>query len=114
MGRRSMRCGILGPLEVTGDDGPVLVAGAKQRALLVLLLVNADRVVSVDRLIDQLWAGQPPAPATGPPAPRATPCSAGRAPGGAAPPSPTWPSSRSPRARSPGSPSSAWPAPRTG
>jgi DNA-binding SARP family transcriptional activator len=59
-----MRYGILGPLEVTGDDGPVLVAGAKQRALLVLLLVNADRVVSVDRLIDQLWAGQPPARAT--------------------------------------------------
>jgi hypothetical protein len=33
-----MRYGILGPLEVTGDDGPVLVAGAKQRALLVLLV----------------------------------------------------------------------------
>jgi DNA-binding SARP family transcriptional activator len=33
-----VRFGILGPLEVTGDDGrPVAVAGVKERALLALL-----------------------------------------------------------------------------
>src|SRR6266508_2443639 len=49
-----MRYGILGPLEV---------AGAKLRALLVLLL-DANRVVSVDRLIEELWGGRPPPRAT--------------------------------------------------
>ncbi len=55
-----MRYGILGPLEVVGDAGPVRVAGAKQRAVLVLLLLDANRVVSADRLIDELWGGRPP------------------------------------------------------
>ncbi len=59
-----MRYGILGPLEVIGDAGPLRVAGAKLRALLVLLLLDANRVVSVDRLIEELWGGRPPPRAT--------------------------------------------------
>ena len=56
-----MRFGILGPLEVTGDDGrPVAVAGVKERALLALLLIDAGRVVPADRLIDDLWGEHPP------------------------------------------------------
>src|SRR6266536_331262 len=59
-----MRYGILGPLEVIGDAGPPRLAGAKLRALLVLLLLDANRVVSVDRLIEELWGGRPPPRAT--------------------------------------------------
>jgi DNA-binding SARP family transcriptional activator len=51
---------ILGPLEVLSDNRRVELGGAKQRALLALLLFEGGRVVSVDRLLDALWAGQPP------------------------------------------------------
>jgi DNA-binding SARP family transcriptional activator len=54
---------ILGPLEVRGDAGAVALGGAKQRALLALLLLNANQVVSSDRLIDALWEEGPPATA---------------------------------------------------
>jgi DNA-binding SARP family transcriptional activator len=54
---------ILGPLEVLVDARRVELGGAKQRALLALLLFDGGRVVSVDRLLDALWAGQPPSTA---------------------------------------------------
>src|SRR5439155_1162985 len=46
---------ILGPLEVIADGKPVELGAPKQRALLALLLLQANRVVSSDRLIDALW-----------------------------------------------------------
>jgi DNA-binding SARP family transcriptional activator len=56
---------ILGPLEVVGDDGrPVPLPPAKPRALLVLLLLNRNRTVRTDVLVDQLWDERPPATAT--------------------------------------------------
>ena len=51
---------ILGPLEVLAPDGPVPLGGAKQRALLAILLLRANEVVSTDRLIDALWGEEPP------------------------------------------------------
>jgi YVTN family beta-propeller protein len=51
---------VLGPLEVRDAGRSLPLAGAKQRALLALLLVNANRVLSRDRLIDELWGGEPP------------------------------------------------------
>jgi class 3 adenylate cyclase len=51
---------ILGPLEVRGGDGPLPLGGAKQRALLALLVLDANRVVSRERLIDGLWGDEPP------------------------------------------------------
>ena len=51
---------ILGPLEVVGSSGPVQLGGPKQRATLAILLLNANRVVSIDALADQLYAGRPP------------------------------------------------------
>ena len=51
---------ILGPLEVLDDDRPVRLGGAKQRATLAILLLNANRVVGVERLADDLYAGAPP------------------------------------------------------
>jgi DNA-binding SARP family transcriptional activator len=54
---------ILGPLEVYAAGQTVPLGGAKQRALLAVLLLNANHVVSVDRLIDELWGDRPPATA---------------------------------------------------
>lgn len=51
---------ILGPLQVFDGDRPVPLSGPKQRALLAMLLVDANRVVSTDRLIEGLWSGDPP------------------------------------------------------
>jgi DNA-binding SARP family transcriptional activator len=51
---------ILGPLEVV-DRGHVLeLGGRKQRRLLAMLLLDANRVVSTDRLIGALWEDDPP------------------------------------------------------
>ena len=51
---------ILGPLEVRGDDGELSLGGGRQRALLALLLIHANELLSTDRLIDELWDEQPP------------------------------------------------------
>src|SRR5919204_3457520 len=51
---------ILGPLEVSEAGRPVLLPGAKARAVLAILLLRANEVVSSDRLIDELWGGAPP------------------------------------------------------
>jgi DNA-binding SARP family transcriptional activator len=55
---------ILGPLDAVADGDSLPLGGAKQRAVLALLLLEAGRVVSTDRLIDALWSGEPPATAT--------------------------------------------------
>ena len=53
---------LLGPLEVVDDDGgTVALGGQRPRALLALLLLNANEVVSVDRLLDGIWGEKPPA-----------------------------------------------------
>ena len=51
---------ILGPLEVVAEGGPVRLGGPKQRATLAILLLHANRVVSVERLADDLYAGAAP------------------------------------------------------
>jgi DNA-binding SARP family transcriptional activator len=51
---------ILGPLEVREGDQLLGMGGAGQRALLAILLLNANQVVSSDRLIDELWGDEPP------------------------------------------------------
>jgi DNA-binding SARP family transcriptional activator/tetratricopeptide (TPR) repeat protein len=55
---------LLGPLAVASEQGPLDLGAPKHRALLALLLLEPGRVVSVDRLMDQLWHGEPPAAAT--------------------------------------------------
>jgi DNA-binding SARP family transcriptional activator len=50
---------VLGPLEVTADGQTLRLAGARTRAVLAMLLVHANQVVSSDRLIEELWPGQP-------------------------------------------------------
>src|SRR4051794_29941075 len=51
---------ILGPLEVVDDGRTVPLAGSKQRVLLSLLVMQANRLVSADRLIEDVWEGRPP------------------------------------------------------
>lgn len=46
---------ILGPFEVLDGDEPVHLGGGRQRAFLALLLLSANQVVSIDRIVDQLW-----------------------------------------------------------
>ncbi|WP_329119471.1 AfsR/SARP family transcriptional regulator [Streptomyces sp. NBC_01465] len=56
-----MRFGVLGTVAVWGGDGePVRVPEVKVRALLADLLTHEGRVVSADRLIDDLWGEEPP------------------------------------------------------
>ena len=55
-----MEFGILGPLEVSDEGRRVEIGGHKQRALLASLLLHANEVVSLDRLIDELWGETPP------------------------------------------------------
>ena len=54
---------ILGSLEARAEGEPVALGGPKQRALLAALLLDAGRVVSIDRLVEMLWSGDPPATA---------------------------------------------------
>jgi predicted ATPase/DNA-binding SARP family transcriptional activator len=56
----SAQFGLLGPLTVAIDGEPVALGGQKRRALLAALLLDANRVVSRDRLIDALWGEEPP------------------------------------------------------
>jgi len=55
---------LLGPVEAVIGGNPVPLAAAKPRALLALLLLHRNQVVSTERLIDELWADEPPARAT--------------------------------------------------
>jgi predicted ATPase/DNA-binding SARP family transcriptional activator len=50
---------ILGPVEVWEADRRVSLGGAKHRALLAILLINANRVVGTHRLIELLWGDEP-------------------------------------------------------
>jgi YVTN family beta-propeller protein len=55
---------ILGPLEVQDNGRLAPLGGTRQRAVLAILLLHRGEVVSVDRLVDELWGEQPPDTAT--------------------------------------------------
>ena len=53
---------VLGPLEISSDDGvPVAVPGDRQRGLVAMLLAHGGRVVAADALAEALFADRPPA-----------------------------------------------------
>ena len=54
---------LLGPLEAYRDGVAIDLGPRKQRAVLALLLLNANRVVPTERLIDDLWGDAPPSSA---------------------------------------------------
>jgi DNA-binding SARP family transcriptional activator len=51
---------LLGPLEVRDGNRTLPIVGARQRGLLAVLLLHANEVVSTDRLIEDIWRGEPP------------------------------------------------------
>src|SRR5215216_1412014 len=55
-----MQFRLLGPLEAHDGDRAIGLGGAKQRALLTLLLLDAGRTVSNERLVDELWGADVP------------------------------------------------------
>jgi DNA-binding SARP family transcriptional activator len=55
-----MKFRLLGPLEVAEQDRLLALGGRKQRSLLAVLLLQANEVVSTERLIDELWGESPP------------------------------------------------------
>ena len=54
---------LLGPLEVRDGSRRVPLGGVRQRSVLALLLLDANRVVPADRIVDELWGETPPATA---------------------------------------------------
>ncbi|MBP2707801.1 AAA family ATPase [Microbispora sp. RL4-1S] len=55
-----MRLNVLGPMELVVAGQAVPAGPPKQRALLALLAMHADRVLPTDLLADRLWSGNPP------------------------------------------------------
>ena len=55
---------VLGPVEAVLDGSTLPLGGGRQRTLLALLLLERGGPVTADRLVDDLWAGRPPAGAT--------------------------------------------------
>ncbi|MDP9244513.1 MAG: AAA family ATPase, partial [Chloroflexota bacterium] len=55
---------VLGPLEVGREEISLPLGSGKERALLAILLLNANQTVSRDRLVDDLWGEKPPERAT--------------------------------------------------
>ena len=51
---------VLGPLQVAANGSFLPLGGAKQRAVLAMLLLHANEVVPLDRLVDELWDESPP------------------------------------------------------
>ncbi|GAA1934484.1 AfsR/SARP family transcriptional regulator [Kitasatospora viridis] len=59
-----VRFNLLGPVNVTLPDGKVVLPPDGPRAALVMLLVNANRVVSVEQLASAVWGATRPSTAT--------------------------------------------------
>jgi DNA-binding SARP family transcriptional activator len=52
--------GVLGPLQVRKDGVPVVIPGAKPRAILTMLGLHSGSIVSAETLIELLWGDDPP------------------------------------------------------
>jgi DNA-binding SARP family transcriptional activator len=58
-----MRISVLGSLEIAGPGGVVDVTAPRQRSVLAALLADANRVVTIDHLVDVIWGDAPPSTA---------------------------------------------------
>jgi DNA-binding SARP family transcriptional activator len=59
MSNTGLGFGVLGPLLVSAHGVRVPLGAAKQRAVLAMLVINRNRTVSVDSLIDGVWGDEP-------------------------------------------------------
>lgn len=62
MGQAGLDVSVLGPLQVSVTGEPVALGAAKQRAVFAMLVINRNRAISADSLIDAVW-GEDPIPA---------------------------------------------------
>jgi SARP family transcriptional regulator, regulator of embCAB operon len=60
MANSALQFAVLGPLQMSADGSDVPLGAAKQRAVLALLLINRNRPVAIDSLLDAAWRGNPP------------------------------------------------------
>lgn len=51
---------LLGPLQLVSQGQPQGLGGPRQRAISALLLIDRNRVVPIDALVDAVWGEQPP------------------------------------------------------
>ncbi len=51
---------VLGPFEVRGAEGPIVLSSARQRAILASLVLERGSTVSTERLVDEVWGEHPP------------------------------------------------------
>jgi DNA-binding SARP family transcriptional activator/tetratricopeptide (TPR) repeat protein len=51
---------VLGPVELVADGSLVPIGHVKQRSVLAALVIEANRVVPTEQLIDHVWADEPP------------------------------------------------------
>jgi DNA-binding SARP family transcriptional activator len=59
-GAGALELRILGPLEALVDGQAIALGGAKPRTLLAILALEVGRVVSIDRIVEELWPGEAP------------------------------------------------------
>jgi DNA-binding SARP family transcriptional activator len=59
MGEHDLRFSLMGRLVVAAGDAPMPLGTPKQRAVLAMLLINRNRVVSTESLIDAVWEESP-------------------------------------------------------
>ena len=62
MGKTGLEFGVLGPLQLSVDGTPMALGPPKQRAVLAMLVINRNRPVGVESLINAVW-DQSPVPA---------------------------------------------------
>ncbi|HEY9303630.1 MAG TPA: BTAD domain-containing putative transcriptional regulator, partial [Mycobacterium sp.] len=55
-----LQLGVLGPLQISVAGKPLPLGTPKQRAVLAIVLINRNRAVGVDALMDAVWSQQPP------------------------------------------------------
>src|SRR5882757_3534577 len=65
MAYSALRFGVLGPLQMSANGTDLPLGAAKQRAVLATLLINRNRIVAIDSLIDAAWQQEPPPEARG-------------------------------------------------
>ena len=60
VGGHTVEFRLLGPLEVIDGASPLRLPAGKQPALLAILLLSANRTVSQEQIIDDLWGDEVP------------------------------------------------------
>jgi DNA-binding SARP family transcriptional activator len=52
--------GVLGPVRARAGESEVAITARRERTLLAALLLQPNRVVPLDQLVDAIWPAKPP------------------------------------------------------